>query len=230
MRRPNPFIALLAVTFTGLGMGSVLAAEEIVFRWQAASRSILLSDLETYATTGEPSQQLQSYFDLFSDPNRLNAVRPILNQTMQVDFVPFERYLRSDAGDCMLDHMATLLKPTPDSTAGKISLRAALINAAAPDGDFNLLEIVTEYPTAQIHLDLDQMFQDNDHDQTIEDDLEEFWQKAGLPQEQLQQLETQIFSDDGASNQPPLNLMDIDYTVLSDVSLRICEKLGRPTT
>ena len=55
MHRSNPFIALLAVTFTGLGMGSVMAAEEIVFQWQAASRSLLVSDIETYAASGEPS-------------------------------------------------------------------------------------------------------------------------------------------------------------------------------
>ena len=230
MRCLHPVVTLLAVTFTGLGMGSGLAAEEIVFRWQAASRSLLVTDLETYAATGEPSRQLQSYFDLYSNSRGLNAMRPILNQTMQVDFVSFERYLRSDAGDCMLGHMATLLKPTPSSTAGKVSLRAALVNAAAPDGNFNLLEIMTEYPTAQMHLDLDQMFRANHHEQTIKDDLEEFWQKAGFPQEQLQQLEAQIFSEGSAINQQPLNLTNIDYSVLSDVSRRICEKLGQPST
>ena len=230
MHRSNSIIALLGITLTGFGMGSALAAEEIVFQWQAASRSLSVRDLETYAVTGDPSDQLQSYFDLISDPRGLNALRPILNQTMQVDFVSFERYLRSDAGDCMLDHMATVLRPTPSSTVGKISLRAALVNAAAPDGDFTLLEIMTEYPTAQIHVDLDQMFRESDQDQTIQEDLEGFWQNVGLPQEQLQQLETQIFSEESVSNQPPLNLTTIDYTVLSDVSSRICEKLGQPST
>ncbi|MCG8367356.1 MAG: hypothetical protein MJA27_28970, partial [Pseudanabaenales cyanobacterium] len=70
----------------------------------------------------------------------------------------------------------------------------------------------------------------NHHEQTIKDDLEEFWQKAGFPQEQLQQLEAQIFSEGSAINQQPLNLTNIDYSVLSDVSRRICEKLGQPST
>ena len=230
MRRSNPFMALLAVTFTGLGMGSALAAEEVFFRWQAASRSVLVTDIETYAVTGEPSDQLQSYFDMVNHPGGLNALRPLLNQTMQVDFIAFEKFLRSDAGECMLDRMGTVLKPSPTSTVGKLSLRAALINAAAPDGSFSMLEILSAYPTDQVHLDIDQIARSNNHDQTIHDDLAQFWREGGLPQDQMRQLEAQFTSEESASNQPPLNFTDIDYDVLSDVTLRICEKLADAST
>ena len=230
MRRLNPLIALLTVTFTGLGMGSVLAAEEVFFWWRAASRSVQISDIEDYAVTGETSEQLQSYFDMVNHPGGLNALRPILNQPIQVDFVAFEKFLRTDGGECMLEHMGTLLKPSPRSTAGKISLRAALVNAAAPDGNFSVLEILSAYPTDQIHLDIDQMARDNNHDRTIHDDLAEFWDQGGLPQDQMRQLDAQFVSQDIPTDQPPLNFTEIDYDVLSDVTLRICEKLNRPTT
>ena len=115
---------------------------------------------------------------MISNPQGLNFLRPVLTQTMQVDFVAFERFLRSDAGDCMLNHVGTVIKPTASSTVGKISLRAALVNAAAPDGALNLVEILSAYPTNQIHLDLDEIARENNRDATIQDDLAEFWQNG----------------------------------------------------
>ncbi|MDJ0703654.1 MAG: alpha/beta hydrolase [Leptolyngbyaceae cyanobacterium MO_188.B28] len=230
MRRSNSLVALLAVTFTGLGMGSVLAAEEVFFRWQAASRSVQISDIEAYAVSGETSDQLQSYFDMVRHPDGLNALRPILVQDMQVDFIAFEKFLRSEAGECMLNHMGNLLKPSPRSTAGKISLRAALVNATAPDGHFSLLEILSAYPTNQLHLDVDQIARENNHDRTIHDDLAEFWDQGGLPQDQMRQLEAQFASEDISTDLPPLDFTEIDYDVLADVTLRICEKLNRSVT
>ena len=130
----------------------------------------------------------------------------------------------------MLDHMATLLKPSPSSTAGKTALRAALVNAAAPDGSLSLLDVVDNYPTPQIHFDLDQFTHEDDRDQVIQDELSEMWQNGGLPQAQRQQIKDQLFSGESVSDQQPLNFTDIDYDILSDISLRICEKLGQPST
>ena len=223
MFRLHLIITSLAVAFTGLSIGSVLAADEIIFHWRAASRSLSITDLETYTVTGELSPQLQSYLEHITDPRKLNALRNILNQTVQVDFIAFERYLRSTTGDCMLEQMGTVLNPGPNSTVSKVALRAALVNAAAPDGSLSLLEVMTSYPTNQIHLDFSQITYDHQRAQAIKNGLIEIWQKGGLPHEQLQQLQEQIFTEEYASHQVPLNFIDIDYDLLSDVSLNICE-------
>ncbi|WP_162139075.1 alpha/beta hydrolase [Synechococcus sp. PCC 7336] len=236
MRRVRHSIAWLTAAIASVATSPVLAADEMVIWVGPASRSIPIEDLATYAETGETSRQLQIYLN-DSGPEAADGIRKALNLKIQLDFVPFTQYLRSEGGACFLGQLATVVKPQASNVNAVQALRAGLINASAPDGQFSLLEFLEKYPNRQITIQQDQLAGSSDRATQFRDQFRQLLADAGIPTEfetsetieataeAAAATETNGESPQSEAGLPPvIPLTEIDYQRLAEGSRQICEQ------
>ncbi|MEO1134241.1 MAG: alpha/beta hydrolase [Cyanobacteria bacterium J06639_1] len=185
----------------GLGLGSAShAAENILVEVGPASRTFSVDELAAYARTGESSRQLQYYFDQL-DAETLEGITEALNYPIEVDFVQFAKFLRSPGGECVLEEIAQFVTPDIDSLSGSKALRAALVNAASPDGKMSAIEILEKYPASTIQVDQNALQGEGDRYAELQEDINTLLQDAGI--------------EEGKS------LADVDYDVLAEGASRL---------
>lgn len=148
----------------GLGLGALQAvlawatpafsAERIVVAYGAFERSILVSDLETFAADGTLSNQLAIYAGYLNLSDReLEQLRQILTQPVDLDVVAVSQFLYTPQGKYLLKQLSTIIR-TPARQSGFSSLRAALILAAADKQEgLTLLNILRCFPVPSIRVD-----------------------------------------------------------------------------
>jgi len=128
-------------------LGGAIAAETVRLTYGPVAMNIPIAELETFAETGEPSDQLEQLFDLANqDPAR---VRSTLNDPVAVNPVALDMVLNSLPGEWMLDRVSDTIHPA-SGQAGRQALRAALIGSASDDNEITLLEVMQTYPTPEI--------------------------------------------------------------------------------
>jgi predicted dienelactone hydrolase len=123
------------------------AAEEIFLRYGPLERSIRTSSLERLATEGTVSEDLAFYFNLagLSDA-RQEELRQNLDRPLAIDGVLLSRFLYTSLGEDLLDQVGAILQ-TRSGNNGKLSLRAALIQAATSPEGLSVLNVVRSLPT-----------------------------------------------------------------------------------
>jgi hypothetical protein len=127
------------------------AAEEVVFHYGIFRQRLAVSELTDFAETGETSRVLKRYLKRAnSDPE---AVRQALIRPIDVDHEVLDRALNNPAGDRLLDELGKIVQ-TPDDEDNREALRTALDKATANDNRLTLLEVIQNYPTDEIHLDV----------------------------------------------------------------------------
>ncbi|MEM6447230.1 MAG: alpha/beta hydrolase [Cyanobacteria bacterium P01_D01_bin.123] len=188
----------------GLGAAS-RAAENIQVEVGPASRTFSVAELSDYAQTGTVSRQLQYYFDQLGD-EAIGVLTDVLTYPIEVNFVPFAKFLRSPGGECLLDKMAQFVQPDIATLSGSQSLRAALVNAASPDGKMNAIEVLEKYPTSTIQIDQNALQGEGDRFAELEDDIYTLFEDADIDEDTL-------------------TLTEIDYDMLAERALEPCEKL-----
>ncbi|MEM9569180.1 MAG: alpha/beta hydrolase, partial [Cyanobacteria bacterium P01_E01_bin.34] len=127
------------------------AAEEIVVTAGAANRVFSVSAIETYAETGELTENLEPYLGDLS-PEASEALREAISFEVPVEFVPFSQFLRTNTGESVLNQAATIVKPFNPNVSGSQALRAAF-TLAAQDGSFSIVELLRMYPTSRLSID-----------------------------------------------------------------------------
>lgn len=145
-----------------LGIGAIvlitnsqaIAAERIVFKYRVLRESISVGDLTTFAQTGQPSNDLQTYFRLSGQ--RPETVRTTLTKPIKVNPILLDRVLNSPIGDRILDQLGQAIQ-TPKGGAERQALRAALTLSASGDGSVSILEILQNYPTQEVIVDGDRI-------------------------------------------------------------------------
>ena len=229
-----------ATTLTGLTAGSVLAAKTIEFWWNIPYH-ITIANLEEYLTYGEnldvdtglwpwtiPFMSLEAYRANGESMLLHRASNIALNLDIDLDFISFERFLSSRGGECMLRKLATGVKKSSLSNTGnKRRLRNAFVNAAE-DGSLNALEILNEYDSRRIHFNLPYLHNNVDPILKLQDKILASLEEGGFPVEQGQLLLSKILSEPYEEIDEDLqrfNLIDVDYDILENVSLNICERL-----
>lgn len=142
----------------GLGQGmapsSSLAAEEIYLLGPAGfARSVAVTDLRTFAETGEAPAELASLLRLVK-PEQRESLKKGLNTKIPLGVLQVDRLLRSPAGEKLLSQVAGITR-LPGGTKSQITaIRGALIIAAASEGGLGVLSFLENYPTPVMNVDI----------------------------------------------------------------------------
>ncbi|PSN14807.1 dienelactone hydrolase [filamentous cyanobacterium CCT1] len=144
--------ALAALALTPL-TGS--AAESVYFDFRLLGRSVPTASLAHFAETGEADAALAPYLRRLS-PEQKDRFREALTATQPVDVVHLSQWFYSPIGEQILLFAGNLIE-TEGRLNGQRAIRAALIAAAAEDGEISLLDVIDHFPTRDLRLDLNQV-------------------------------------------------------------------------
>lgn len=151
------FTLITVSVFTVMGINTkVEGAENVVIRYGSFRMGISRQDLVTFAETGEKSGNLETYFSKTKqDPKMMQRV---LKQNIPVDGVMLSKVLNHSWSSFLLNPLAEVIT-TPSDRASMQSLRGALVLSALNDNQLSILEIIENYPTAEVHLQGDKMLE-----------------------------------------------------------------------
>jgi predicted dienelactone hydrolase len=152
------YVLCLAIAFSGVVAmeQSSLSAERIDFHYSLLGFKLKVSDLATFADTGEVSDSLNYYFRYIPD-KQTQQLRRFLRQSYDVDPVLVYRYSRTSAGIKMLQRIGEIIQ-LPGNINGFYGLRATLVQTAqSPDG-INFVDFLQRFPT-DIQLNLGELLQ-----------------------------------------------------------------------
>ncbi|TVQ08986.1 MAG: alpha/beta hydrolase [Leptolyngbya sp. DLM2.Bin27] len=154
-RRAAAFILGLVGAVVAAAPGH--AAEELIVSFGILQRAIPIADLERFATTGELTSQLRIYSrQLQLSDEQLDQIREVLSTPATLSPVAVAQFLYTEQGVLLLEQIGRVVQ-TPARQANMQALRAALILAAAdPDTGFTLINVLRQYPTQTMHIDLGQ--------------------------------------------------------------------------
>ncbi|HEY9827630.1 MAG TPA: alpha/beta hydrolase [Stenomitos sp.] len=151
---------LIRIAGLSLGVGLLVAgskasaAERLVLNYGPLSRSLPISSLENLVTTGKPDSELAFYLALAKQ--KPDHVRQGLSQTVAIDPELLDTLLDSPVGNLLLSEMGQYVHAgSPDSTVA--ALRSAFRASATGDQRISLLEILQNFPLADIDIDVDQL-------------------------------------------------------------------------
>jgi predicted dienelactone hydrolase len=130
----------------------VSAAERVRLSYGIFERTISIDALETYARTGEVSQELSTYTQNLN-PTQLAQLRQILINRIPLTSVEVSQFLYSPIGQRLLDRLAAIIETDADE-AGFYGIRSALILAAADPDGLTLLNILRQFPLEELEVDL----------------------------------------------------------------------------
>jgi hypothetical protein len=123
--------------------------KQLVFTFGPFRPSISISDLTTFAETGELSRGWRFYLNVANVDRE--ALRRSLNQEIKVDARFLDRTLNSILGEYLLYEVGQIIQ-TPSGKANIQALRSAIILSAINDNHFSMLELLQHYPTQQIQV------------------------------------------------------------------------------
>lgn len=131
------------------------SAERIFASYGPLERDIAVDALETYALTGELTEELAVY-SRYLTPEQLEQVRDGLLVSADIDVIAVSQFLYTPQGEAILQGLGEVIQ-TAGRLNGAKAIRAAVILAAAnPDGGLNVLNVLKHFPTEGVRLDLGQ--------------------------------------------------------------------------
>lgn len=136
----------VALGWIGIGERAI-AADRVVLTYGFLSMEIPIQDLETFAESGEASDELEEILDIAGqDPE---VFRSALNEPINISPTVVDFALNTPPGEWMLDRVSETIHPA-SGEAGRLALRSALIGASSSDNEITLLEVMQVYPSADI--------------------------------------------------------------------------------
>lgn len=143
--------ALLLGASTVLCWGtSAQAAEKIVLKYGPVAQSIQISDLEAFVTTGRKTPTLATILRLAKQDS--DTIRGLMSLEIGVNVVALDRVLNSKDGEMALIELGKTVRTRSRAESHK-ALRAAVITSAA-DNKVSMLEILKNYPTSEIDVEV----------------------------------------------------------------------------
>lgn len=133
---------------------AAVAAEKVVLKYSAIRMTLPVSELETFAETGQMSPGLEMLLGKAKkDPETL---RRHLTRPLKVSQSFLEQALNSKLGAIVLDEVGQVIR-TPSGTENQEALRAALVQSASKDNEITLLEAMKNYPTTEVYVEGDRL-------------------------------------------------------------------------
>lgn len=145
------FLLATATTVSILGVDNTAqAAQRVVLKYGWLRESVAIPELTKFAQTGELSSSLRAYLKMANrEPEEF---KDLLTKPLQVDGVFLYKILKTLPGEFLLDQVSQIVH-TPSQRASRQSLRAALVSSALDDDNITLIEILENYPTADVHVE-----------------------------------------------------------------------------
>jgi hypothetical protein len=129
---------------------SLSAAESAIIKYYIFQGSVSVSELKQLSETGELAPALASQLKMANQ--KPEEFRKLLNRRVAADPVFLSKFLNNFLGESLLDY-ATEIVHTPDRSASRQALRGALITSALDDKEIQLIEVLENYPTSEVHVD-----------------------------------------------------------------------------
>jgi hypothetical protein len=126
------------------------ASETAIIKYRFLRMPVSVPELAKFAQTGEVSASLGAYLKMTRKAPQ-EAQKP-LTQTVPVNSVLLYRVLNTPMGEVLLDEISQVIH-TPDNLANRQSLRSALVTSALGDNKINIVEILQNYPTQEVHVE-----------------------------------------------------------------------------
>lgn len=144
-------VGIMATMATAIEMPPVQAAQTVVLRYGIFRGSIPVSDLSTFAETGETSRKLRRYLNLADqEPEQF---RTYLTEAVETDPETLNLLLKSPAGDALLSEMSEYLY-VPNRGDDQDLLRSALEASTENDSKLSMIELLQDYPAEKVHINV----------------------------------------------------------------------------
>lgn len=161
-----------------LPLSPAWAAESVLLKFLIFRESISVSELSTFAETGELSPTLNAYMAMSKqDPQNVQA---ILTQSVPVNLIMMDRVLNTPVGDIILDRLSEAIH-TPSNQANRQALRSALVLSASGDNQITLMEVIENYPTSEVHVEGDRLLEAYSQLSRLSGRLQDILKILGLP-------------------------------------------------
>jgi len=148
-------IALSLLLFPATGVQTAAAADRIYATYGAFESSVAIEDLAEFAKTGQIEGGLIDYARRLN-PSQLARLRRILTAPVALSPVAISQFLYSSIGETLLQRLGQIIQ-TEARLPGFYAIRSALILAAAENRQgFNLIDVLRQFPTDGIRVDLGQ--------------------------------------------------------------------------
>jgi predicted dienelactone hydrolase len=144
---------LIGIAFVALMTLPVRAAEKVYFSYGLFERSVSVSSLEAYAEDGTLNADL-AFFLRFLEPSVREEFRTALTTSHQLSPVTVSHIFYEPMGERALGYVGNLIQ-TGKRQNGLYALRSALILAAAQPGGFTLIDVLHQFPTSAMRIDLE---------------------------------------------------------------------------
>jgi predicted dienelactone hydrolase len=143
---------LLGIASAVLPVLPAKAAERIYFSYGLLERSVSVASLEDYAEDGTVNSDLAFFFG-FLDSAVEKEFRTVLQTSYQVSPVIVSQSFYEPMGERALGYVGDLIQ-TGKRQNGLYALRSALISAAAQPEGFTLIDVLRQFPTDGMRIDL----------------------------------------------------------------------------
>lgn len=133
---------------------SVMAAEQIYAAYSILEIPIPVMSLETYTKTGIIDDKLAVYQQYISS-DKLQELRKILLSNVKITPAVASQFLHTQQGEFMLQRLAKLITAkSPQNDSEIEDLRTAIISASGEPEGLTLLNLLRNYPSSSIRLNL----------------------------------------------------------------------------
>ncbi len=159
---PRTRSAWAAIVLSGVGWvlsvaGSVQAAERVYVSYGILERSIPVASLAAYARNGTIDEDLAVYAQ-YGNPKQLQQLKSVLLARADVKPVAVAQFLYTPQGELLLKRLGQVIQPESRDSGFK-AIRAALILAAADRDGLTLLNILRQFPTRGLRIDVERSLQ-----------------------------------------------------------------------
>jgi len=185
MRRPPTDLSqslCRVLGITALGMTASLtplklsqAAETIYFDYGPVGRSVPVSSLEAFVETGAVADDLAPYLNLMTPEAQAEFRRVLGTPLPEVNVeVPSKLYspwvisqwLQSPIGEQVLSKLGQVIQ-TRSRQNGQQAIRAAMVLAASRSEGLSLINVIRDFPTAGMRIDLERVLAISDTIQEV---------------------------------------------------------------
>ncbi len=128
------------------------AAERVHFSFGLLERSVSVASLEAYAEAGTVNSDL-AFFLSFLTPEVREEFRTVLRTDYRLSSVAVAQSFYEPMGEQVLGYVGNLIQ-TGKRQNGLYALRSALILAAAQPSGFTLIDVLRQFPTQGMRIDL----------------------------------------------------------------------------
>lgn len=146
-------VSVASACFLLLGTPA-LAAERVILKYNILREPISVEELSTFARTGKLSTLLKVAIVLAQqDPE---IIRQYLTTPIQISPVALDKVFKSEIGDSTLDELSQVMH-TRSRQGDRQALRSAFVASASQDQQITLLEIIQNYPAAEVEIEADRL-------------------------------------------------------------------------